>query len=62
MSKLPGPTVENVPGSRPAAGIIRPDIDYGSFGAGPPAVPETMKNTDMDVAFPTEGRRNRRRT
>lgn len=56
-SKLPGPTLDDVPGSKPAPGITRPDLEKGSFGAGGPSVPETMANSGMDTDYPTEGRR-----
>ncbi len=57
MSKLPGPTMDDVPGAKPAAGITRVDLERGSFGAGGVSVPEKMANEGMDTSYPTEGRR-----
>jgi hypothetical protein len=57
MSKLPGPTMDEVPGTKPAAGITRVDLEKGGFGAGGVSVPEKMANDGMDTAYPTEGRR-----
>ena len=57
MSRLPGPTMDEVPGAKPAAGITRVDLEKGSFGAGGVSVPETMANGGLDTAYPTEGRR-----
>lgn len=57
MAKLPGPTLDEVPGDRPAPGITRPDLTKGGFGAGGVSVPEKMANEGMDVDFPSEGRK-----
>lgn len=57
MSKLPGPTMDQVPGAKPAPGITRVDLEKGGFGAGGASVPERLANEGMDVDFPTEGRR-----
>jgi len=57
MSRLPGPNIDEVPGTKPAAGITRPDLEEGGFGAGGVSVPKTQANTGMDVDFPSEGRR-----
>ncbi len=57
MARLPGPTIDDVPGSKPAPGITRVDLEKGSYGAGGVSVPEKMANEGMDTAYPTEGRR-----
>ena len=57
MSKLPGPTLDEVPGTKPAPGITRPDLEEGGFGAGGVSVPRQQANEGMSVDFPTEGRR-----
>lgn len=59
MARLPGPTMDDVPGSQPAAGITRPNLTDGSFGAGrmTGSVPDRQANEGMDTTYPTEGRR-----
>lgn len=61
MSKLPGPTMDEVPGEKPAAGITRTSLTDAGFGGGrmSGSVPETMANEGMDTDYPTEGRRRR---
>lgn len=49
--------MDEVPGSKPAAGITRVNLEKGDYGAGGVSVPETMANTGMDTAYPVEGRR-----
>lgn len=57
MSRLPGPTMDDVPGDKPAPGITRVSITEGDISAGGVAVPKGMKNGGMDTSYPTEGRR-----
>jgi hypothetical protein len=57
MAKLPGPTMDEVPGMRPAPGITRVNLEKGDYGAGGVSVPEKLANEGMDTAYPTEGRR-----
>lgn len=55
MSRLPGPTMDEVPGDRPATGITRPSLVDNSWSE--VGKPKDMANAGMDVDFPTEGRR-----
>lgn len=57
MSRLPGPTMDEVPGNTPSAGITRPSLTEGGFGASRASVPSKQANEGMDVSFPSEGRR-----
>ena len=57
MARLPGPTMDEVPGAKPGPGITRVDLEKGGFGAGGVSVPEQMANTGLDTSYPTEGRR-----
>lgn len=50
MSKLPGPWIDTVPGTKPSAGIVRPDIEQNDWSK---HVDQAMDNGHMDVSFPT---------
>lgn len=54
MSRLPGPTMDEVPGDKPAPGITRPDLVDNTWSK---VDKPTMANEGMDVDFPSEGRR-----
>ena len=57
-NRLPGPTMDEVPGDVPAPGITRVDLTSGGFGAMKgTSVPESMANSGMDTSYTTEGRR-----
>lgn len=50
-SSLKGPWIDTVPGTTPSPGIVRPDIDWGTFGAQQMNVTQ-MDNGQMDLSFP----------
>lgn len=57
MSRISGPTMDDVPGDAPAAGITRPNLTQGDYGASPTSVPAKQANDGMSTDYPTEGRR-----
>lgn len=55
MSRLPGPTMDEVPMDNPAPGITRPSLIDNTWSKADR--PQSQANTGMDLDMPTEGRR-----
>lgn len=56
-NRLPGPTLDEVPGDKPAPGITRPSLTDNSWSEAGGSAPRGMANEGMDVGFPREPNR-----